>query len=80
MSRDRYCPPSVDEVEFKAAIQEHFALLNEKNSTNRRSLASSRHYSDYEIADSVISQHGGKRKDIKLGIGGVELLQVFAEA
>jgi len=75
-----YCPPSINEVEFKAAIQGHYALLDEKNPTNRRSLASSRHYSDYEISDQAIAQHGGKRKGIKLGIGGVEPIEAFTKA
>ncbi|MDX2241110.1 MAG: protelomerase family protein [Leptolyngbyaceae cyanobacterium bins.302] len=72
-----YCPPRVNETEFKAHIQGHFAVLDENNPELRRSLAASRHYSDYEIADQVIANYGGKRKGIKLGVGGVEMIEAF---
>jgi hypothetical protein len=72
-----YCPPRVNETEFKAHIQGHFAVLDESNPELRRSIAASRHYSDYEIADKVIAQHAGKRKGIKLGMGGVEVIETF---
>lgn len=75
-----YCPPSVNEVEFKATIQGHYQVLDEENPELRRSIATSRHYSDYEIADSVIARYQGKRKGIKLGYGGVEGLEVFSNA
>jgi Telomere resolvase len=75
-----YCPPAVNDTEFKATIQGHYAVLDAGDSTLRRSLAASRHYSDYEIADSVIAQYGGKRKGIKLGHGGVKPLAVFAQS
>jgi Telomere resolvase len=63
-----YCPPQVDPVEYRAAIQGHYVILDEMDMERRRSLAASRHYADYEIADSVISQNHGKRKGIKLGV------------
>ncbi|MEX0272153.1 protelomerase family protein [Leptolyngbyaceae cyanobacterium UHCC 1019] len=72
-----YCPPRVNETEFKAHIQGHFAVLDENNPELRRSLAASRHYSDYEIADKVIANYGGKRKGIKLGVGGIEVIEAF---
>ncbi|MBW4660307.1 MAG: telomere resolvase [Drouetiella hepatica Uher 2000/2452] len=72
-----YCPPAVNEAEFKAAIQGHYAVLNEKNVEKRRSLAAGRHYSDYEIADELIAQHKGKRKGIKLGLGGITVIDAF---
>ena len=75
-----YCPLEVNEIEFRAAIQGHFQILNESRSTLRRSLAASRHYSDYEIADSVIAQYQGKRKGIKLGIAGIEVIEMFQDA
>lgn len=75
-----YCPPNVHAEEFKAAIQGHFAILDEKNPELRRSLAAGRHYSDYEIADAVIAQHDGKRKGIKLGHGGIEPIAMFRES
>ncbi len=72
-----YCPPSVDPTEFKAAIQGHFQILDEKNPQQRRSLAASRHYSDFEIADQMIARYGGKRKGLKLGVAGVEPIEAF---
>lgn len=72
-----YCPPRVNDTEFKAAIQGHYAVLDEENPQLRRSLAASRHYSDYEIADQVIAQYGGKRKGIKLGNAGIQPIEQF---
>jgi Telomere resolvase len=71
-----YCPPQVDPVEYRAAIQGHYVILDEMDMERRRSLAASRHYADYEIADSVISQSHGKRKGIKLGVS-VEPIEPF---
>lgn len=75
-----FCPPRVNETEFKAAIQGHYALLDEQDPALRRSLAASRHYSDFEIADKVIALHGGKRLGVKLGWGGILPIQVFQQA
>jgi hypothetical protein len=72
-----YCPVHVDAVEFRAAIQGHYQVLDEKNPTTRRSLAASRHYADFDIADSVIGEHRGKRKGIKLGLAGIEPIEPF---
>jgi hypothetical protein len=72
-----YCPPNVNDVEFKAAIQGHYAILDENNPEIKRSLTASRHYSDYEIADAVIANYGGKRKGVKLGIDGVQVISEF---
>jgi Telomere resolvase len=71
-----YCPPQVDPVEYRAAIQGHYVILDEMDMERRRSLAASRHYADYEISDSVISQNHGKRKGIKLGVS-VEPIEPF---
>ncbi|MGL5805224.1 MAG: protelomerase family protein, partial [Xenococcaceae cyanobacterium] len=73
-----YCPTNVNETEFKAAIQGHFQIQYEDNPQLKRSLAASRHYSDYEIADSVIAKYQGKRKGIKLEDKNVLPLEMFA--
>jgi hypothetical protein len=44
-----FAPTSVDASEYKAAIQGHYAILEEPDSSLRRSLAASRHYNDYKI-------------------------------
>jgi len=75
-----YCPASVNEIEFKAAIQGHYLILDEQNPDKRRSLAAGRHYSDYEISDQEIAHYNGKRKGIKLGVGGIEPIEAFAAA
>jgi hypothetical protein len=74
-----FCPPRVNDVEFKAAIQGHYAILDEENSERRRSLTASRHYSDYEIADSVIARYNGRRKGVRLGEEGVRVISPFRE-
>ncbi|HEY9747681.1 MAG TPA: hypothetical protein V6C63_03190 [Allocoleopsis sp.] len=66
-------------MEFRAAIQGHYAVLDEHNPELRRSLAASRHYADFEIADSVIAQYAGKRKGIKLGLGGIQPIAPFQD-
>lgn len=75
-----YCPPSVNETEFKAAIQGHYAIREEKNADLQRSLAASRHYSDYEISDREVSHYNGKRKGIKLGVGGIQPIEQFKQS
>lgn len=75
-----YCPPSVNDVEFRAAIQGHYAAQNAASDELRRSLAASRHYADYELSDQEIAKFHGKRKGIKLGVGGVQPIEVFKEA
>ncbi|NET40070.1 MAG: hypothetical protein F6K19_50375 [Cyanothece sp. SIO1E1] len=75
-----YCPPQVDSTEFKATIQGHYKITQEKNPELVRSLAASRHYSTFVIADSVIAYHKGKRKGIKLGYGGIKPIDAFKEA
>jgi len=72
-----YCPPDVPELEFRAAIQGHYKILEEGETEPRRSLAASRHYFDYEIADQVIAKHKGQRKGIMLGRPGVEVISAF---
>ncbi|MEN8445178.1 MAG: protelomerase family protein, partial [Cyanobacteria bacterium J06555_13] len=72
-----YCPPEVPELEFRAAIQGHYQILEEGQTELRRSLAASRHYFDYEIADKVIAAQKGKRKGVKLKRPGVEVISTF---
>ena len=72
-----YCPPKVPELEFRAAIQGHYKILEEGETEPRRSLAASRHYFDYEIADQVIAAHKGQRKGIMLGQPDVEVISAF---
>ena len=72
-----YCPPSVPEMEYRAAIQGHYQLLNEKDEKLRRSLAASRHYFDYKIADGSGNIDG--RLGIKLGLPGVKVIEQFPE-
>ncbi|MEM8810134.1 MAG: protelomerase family protein, partial [Cyanobacteria bacterium P01_G01_bin.38] len=72
-----FCPPQVPELEFRAAIQGHYKVLEEGRTELRRSLAAARHYFDYEIADAVIAKHGGRRKGVRLGEPGVLVLGEF---
>ena len=72
-----YCPPEVPELEFRAAVQGHYQILEEGQTELRRSLAASRHYFDYEIADKVIAAHTGQRKGVKLERPGVEVISAF---
>ncbi len=71
-----YCPPNVPELEFCAYIQGHFKILDEKNPDLRRSLAASRHYFDYKIADGVGNVDG--RLGIKLPLPDVMVIEAFS--
>ncbi|WP_228025226.1 protelomerase family protein [cf. Phormidesmis sp. LEGE 11477] len=75
-----FCPPAVPELEFRAAIQGHYKVLEEGQTELRRSLAASRHYFDYEISDQVIAAHQGRRKGVRLGEPGVEVISAFGMA
>lgn len=57
-----FCPTDVPELEFRAAIQGHYKILEEGQTELRRSLAASRHYFDYEMSDQVIAKHKWQRK------------------
>ncbi len=70
-----YCPPNVPELEFRAYIQGHFKILDENNSELRRSLAASRNYFDYKIADGVGNVDG--RLGIKLPLPDITVVQAF---
>ena len=70
-----YAPPTVDANEYKAAIQGHYAILEATDGELKRSLAASRHYNDYKISDRTGNIDG--RQGIKLGYGGVEVIEPF---
>jgi ribosomal protein S15P/S13E len=62
-------------MEFRAAIQGHYQILDEKNRDLRRSLAASRNYFDYKISDGNGNVDG--RLGIKLGLPDVEVIEQF---
>jgi hypothetical protein len=79
-----YCPKHVDDLLFKAHILGHFETLTEDEKRDERqqqhrleTFSSERHYRLYEIDDVVIAHHHGKRKGIKLGMGGIVPLAAF---
>ena len=73
-----YCPPTVPEMEFRAAIQGHYQILDEKNPELRRSLAAGRNYFDYKISDGAGNIDG--RLGIKLHLSDVEVVEQFQSA
>ena len=68
-----YCPPGVDEAEFRAEIQGHFAGHPGMSMAARRTIASDRHYRSYLIAD----EHGNIRKGIRLDWHDVQVITAF---
>jgi Telomere resolvase len=79
-----YCPKHVDDLLFKAHIMGHFETLTRQEQTDGNLLrtrletfASQRHYRLYEIDDELIAYYQGKRKGIKLGLGGIQPLDTF---
>lgn len=71
-----YCPPTVDEAEFRAEIQGHFTAQEGQTLAERRSLNSDRFYRSYVILDA----EGNSRKGIRLDWHGVEVLEAFRPA
>ncbi|MGB5770935.1 MAG: protelomerase family protein, partial [Crocosphaera sp.] len=70
-----YCPPNVPELEFRAYIQGHFKIRDENDPKLRRSLAASRNYFDYKIADGQGNIDG--RLGIKLPLPDVKVVEAF---
>ena len=68
-----YCPPGVDEAEFRAEIQGHFAGHPGMSMAARRTIASDRHYRSYLIAD----EQGNIRKGIHLNWRDVQVIAAF---
>jgi hypothetical protein len=68
-----YCPPNVDDAEFRAEIQGHFSGHEHLTLAERRSIASDRHYRSYVIQD----ENGNMRKGIRLNWQGVEVIEAF---
>ena len=73
-----YCPPTVPEIEFRAAIQGHYQIIDETDPKLRRSIAAGRNYFDYRIGDGHGNIDG--RLGIKLGLPDVEIIQEFCTA
>jgi hypothetical protein len=73
-----FCPPTVPEMEFRAAIQGHYQILDEQNPELRRSLAAGRNYFDYKIGDGQGNIDG--RLGIKLELPDVDVVEQFQQA
>ena len=70
-----YCPPTVPEIEFRAAIQGHYQIIDERDPKLRRSIAAGRNYFDYRISDGQGNIDG--RLGIKLGLPDVKVIEQF---
>ena len=68
-----YCPRWVSDWEFKAHVQGHYAFVDADSPVMRRKIAADRHYDAYAIED----EQGNRRKGIKLGQHGVEVIEIF---
>jgi hypothetical protein len=70
-----YCPPRINPTLYKAEVQGHRMIVDADDRKERRSYAASRHYDDYAIADAHGNRDG--RQGLRLGLPGVEILEVF---
>lgn len=70
-----YCPPTIPEIEFRAAIQGHYQIIDERDPKLRRSIAAGRNYFDYRISDGHGNIDG--RLGIKLALPDVQVIQQF---
>lgn len=73
-----YCPPTIPEIEFRAAIQGHYQIIDERDPKLRRSIAADRNYFDYRISDGHGNIDG--RLGIKLSLPDVEVIEEFQSA
>ena len=73
-----YCPPKIPVIEYRAAIQGHYQVLDEKNPQLRRAIAADRNYFDYQIGNGEGNIDG--RLGIKLTLPGVKVIEEFANA
>lgn len=70
-----FAPKLINDAHYKATIQGHTQYFDQETEEARRSYGSRAHYDDYKIADRTGNIDG--RQGIKLGMEGVELLEVF---
>ena len=70
-----FCPPTVPVLEFRPYIQGHFFLIEETDQTKRHSVATQRHYFDYQIGDGHGNLDG--RLGLKLHHPDVQVLSSF---
>jgi hypothetical protein len=73
-----YAPPEVLALRYLATIYGHYWVL-ESSGKQQHDYTATLHYSDYAIGDAAIAAAAGKRQGIKLGVPGVEVLEVFKE-
>ena len=71
-----YCPTHVPDLEYRAAIQGHYQILDENDPQLRRSIAAGRHYFDYKISDGQGNIDG--RLGIKLSHPKVSVVTPFS--
>jgi hypothetical protein len=74
-----YCPPEIMDLRYMAHIYGHYWVL-EATGEKQANYNSTMHYSDYQIGDSAILAHGGKRQGVRLGAPGVEVLEAFKKS
>ncbi len=72
-----FCPTTVPVLEFRARIQGHFFLIDETDETKRHSVATQRHYFDYQIGDGKGNLDG--RLGIKLSQPDVQVIDPFQQ-
>lgn len=74
-----FCPPNLSDIDFRAAIQGHFIILDtpESDAQTRIKLTSQRNYYDYAISDGQGNRDG--RLGIRLGEDAVEPIAYVRE-
>ncbi len=72
-----FCPTTVPVLEFRARIQGHFFLIDETDEIKRHSVATQRHYFDYQIGDGQGNLDG--RLGIKLSQPDVQVIAAFQQ-
>lgn len=71
-----YAPAETLAIKYLSTIYGHYWVLAASGET-QHNYQTTLHYQDYAIGDAAVLAHGGKRQGVKLGVSGVEVLEVF---
>jgi hypothetical protein len=72
-----YCPDWVHELTYLNTILGHYWV--DENGVEQRDYAATLHYDDYRVSDEAVFKYKGKRRGVRLGDPGVEILEVFKD-
>lgn len=73
-----YALPETADLKYMATIYGHYWVLK-ATGEKQQNYMSTLHYYDYQIGDAAIMAYSGKRQGVRLGLPGVEVLEIFSK-